>query len=229
MAPNPVDPGADLTITGTNLDLVSSITFENADAVTSFVSQSATQIVVTVPAGVTQGKITLGIMNSSVTVLSDDILQITGAVPPPTISFPIFNDVVTSNWSSSGGWVGGGWGGTSDYNNGSPVREGSKSVRVNYVGGWGSPLQLGGASIDMSPYTTLKVSIYGGPGSSGKNVNIGLNGADGQTVTIVEGQWTDFAIPISSLTSATTLTDIIIKEFNGVGGYTIYVDALGLN
>jgi hypothetical protein len=46
ISPSPVDPLANVTITGTNIDLVSSVTFNNAAAVTSFVSQTATQMVV---------------------------------------------------------------------------------------------------------------------------------------------------------------------------------------
>lgn len=228
MAPNPIDPGADLTITGTNLNLVKSVTFVNAPAVTTFISQSATEIKVTVPMGVLRGQLILGIVNSSVTVQSPDILEITGSVPPPTIAFPFYTDAVTSNWTSTG-WIGGGWGGTKNYDNTSPVREGSKSIQVDYVGGWGSPFQLGGANIDLTPYTTFKISIYGGAGSGGKKVNVGVNGADKYTITLVEGKWTDYSIPISTLTAGTTMNEIIVKEYNGSGGFTIYLDAIGLN
>ena len=36
MAPNPIAPGSHLTVTGTRLDIVNSVTFENAPAITSF-------------------------------------------------------------------------------------------------------------------------------------------------------------------------------------------------
>jgi len=227
MSPNPIDPGAHLTITGDNLDLVTSVTFENAPAVTTFISQTSTQLVVTVPAGVTRGKITLGVLNSTLTVQSPAALEINGTAPPPTIAFPFYNDAVTGNWN---GWVGGGWGGTKDFGNGSPVREGSKSVRIDYVGGYGSPLQLGGASVNLSGYTTFKISVFGAPGSGGKTVTIALNQSNGKyNITVVEGTWTDYAIPISTLTSSSILTEIWVQEFSGSGGYTIYVDAIGLN
>jgi hypothetical protein len=232
MNPNPIDPGTDLTITGTNLDLVTSVTFDNAPAVTSFVSKTATQIVVTTPMGILRGKITLGVLNSTVKALSTDILEINGAVPPPTIALPIYNDAVTTNWTNTGGWTGGGWGGAKDLNSTSPVREGTKSVKIDYVGGYGSPLQLGhnaGDSLLIGSYTTFKISIYGAPGSGGKKVNVGINGADKYTITVVEGTWTDYAIPLSTLTSGSFIKEILVKEYSGSGGFTIYVDALGLN
>ena len=79
-----------------------------------------------------------------------------------------------------------------------------------------------------APYTSFKISIYGGPGSGGKNINIGINGADKFTINLVEGTWTDYAIPLPTLTSG-PIQEIWIKEYNGSGGFTIYVDALGLN
>ena len=123
-------------------------------------------------------------------------------------------------------------GGTKDYANTSPVREGDKSIKITYtaVGGYGSPLQLGAGSIDVSAYTTFKISIYGAPGSNGLKVNLGINNADSYTITIVEGKWTDYQIPISDLNiSGGKITDIILKEFSGSDGFTIYVDDIGLN
>ena len=226
MSPNPADPEKNLTITGTNLDLVSSIAFQNADPVTTFVSQTASQIVVKVPKGVTEGKITLSVNNSTLTVQSPDILKITGATPPPVVAFPFYNEAVTANWN---GWIGGGWGGTADYANTAPVREGEKSVKIDYVGGYGAPMQLGGANIDISSYTTFKISIYGGPGSNGLKVNLGINGADSYNINLVEGKWTDYQIPLSDLNISGNITDVILKEYNGSGGFTVYVDDMGLN
>src|SRR6187401_3239745 len=76
MAPSPIDPGQDLTITGTGFDVVTSVVFLNVPAVTSFVSQSATQIVVKVPNGALKGKVAVGVSNPSDTVQSSDILEI---------------------------------------------------------------------------------------------------------------------------------------------------------
>jgi hypothetical protein len=223
MSPNPVAPDANVTITGTNLDLVSSANFIGVpDAVTTFVSQSATQLVIKVPTAAISGKLTLNVKNSTLSVKSSTDLSIIGSSVPPII---IYDDAVTSAWN---GWVGGGWGGTHDYANTSPVRSGSKSIKVSYVGGWGAPLQLGAASINLGGYTSLKLSIYGDVGSGGKKVNVGLNNQDGYTITLVEGVWTDYTIPLSSTAATTTLTDLIVKEFNGTGGFTIYVDNIGL-
>lgn len=225
MAPNPVEPGANLTITGTNLNLVTGILFENVtNAVTTFVSQSATQIVVKIPTGIANGLVTLQVVNSSLTAKSPNLLQIAGAAPPPTIAFHIYNDAVV-NWN---GWVGDGWGGTKDYNNSTPVRVGTKSIKVVYTGSWGAPIQLGSGNINIAPYTMFKLSVYATAETAGMNVTVQFNGSGGYSLKLGKaGEWTDHAIPISSITSSTTVTDIIIQN-NSVSG-TIYVDEMGFN
>ena len=46
--------------------------------------------------------------------------------------------------------------------------------------------------MNLSPYTTFKISIYSGADSGGKKINIGINKADAYTITLVEGKWTDY-------------------------------------
>lgn len=224
MSPNPVAPNDNVTITGTNLDLVSSVSFTGViDAVTTFVSQSATQLVLKVPAKALSGKLSFGIKNSSLSVQSPGDLNIIGSSVPPII---IYDDALTAAWN---GWTGGGWGGSKDVTNTSPVRSGTKSVKIDYTsGGYGVPWQLGGANISLAGYKTLKVSLYGGAGSNGKSVNIGFNEKDGKTVQLVEGQWTDFEIPLSDISSATTLSYLYIKNYSASGDFTMYLDNLGI-
>jgi len=59
ISPNPVKAGVQLTITGTDLDLVKTVVLGGDKNVTTFVSQSATQIVLLVPADTKDGKVTL--------------------------------------------------------------------------------------------------------------------------------------------------------------------------
>jgi primosomal replication protein N len=224
MTPAVVAVGSNLTITGTNLDVVKSVSITGViNPVSTFVSQSATQLVLAIPTGSLTGRIILNILNSGLTVRSAVDVSIAGSSVTPII---IYDDAITSAWN---GWIGGGWGGTKDLNNTSPVRSGSKSIRIDYTsGGYGVPLQLGGANISLAGYTSLKVSIYGGTGSSGKSVNVGFNEVDGKTITIVEGQWTDFTIPLSQISSASTLSFLYFKNYSASGDFTIYVDNLGI-
>jgi hypothetical protein len=224
MTPNPVDTLTNVTITGTNLDVVSSASFVGVNtAVSTFVSQSPTQLVVRVPGGAISGKLTLNVKNSTLSVKSSNDLSIVGSSVPPII---IYDDAVTAAWN---GWVGGGWGGNKDYNNTSPVRQGSKSIKIDYVGGYGSPFQLGGANISLAGYTKFKISVYGAPGSGGKTVSVAFNQVNNKyNINVVEGQWTDYEIPIATLTSSTALNEIWVQEFSGTGGFTIYIDAIGL-
>jgi hypothetical protein len=222
-SPNPVDTLTNLTITGTNLDVVSSVSFVGVNnAVTSFVSQSATQLVVKVPGGAISGKITLAVKNSTLTVKSPNDVSIVGSSVPPII---IYDDALTSAWN---GWTGGGWGGTVDVNNTTNVKSGTKSVKISYNdGGWGVPWQLGGANISLGGYTSLKVSIYADATATGKSINIGFNEQDGKTITLAAG-WNDLTIPLSQISPASTIGYLYIKDYTPSGAFTIYVDNLGI-
>ena len=224
MSPNPVDPNTDLTVTGTNLDLVTSISFVGALApVTSFVSQSATQIVVTVPTGVLRGKITLAVLNSTLIVQSTDDLFINGGLPPlADFPFAIYTDALQNtfqDWSYTN---------THDFNSTANVRQGTRSIKSIYAsGGYQGTTFHAGTAASTTGYTILEFSVFGETGTGGKKLNVVINGnySSPPQVTIVEGAWTTFSLPLSTLGSPATLGELVLQSA-GWGG-TIHIDHVG--
>ena len=225
MAPNPIDALANLTITGTNLDIVSSISFTGAlAAVTSFVSQSATQIVVKVPAGTLKGKITLAVLNSTLTVQSNDDLKMNGGLPPlADFPLPIYTDGLQNtfqDWSYTD---------THDFNSTANVRQGTKSVKAIYAAGGYQGLTFhAGTAPSTTGYTKLEFSVYGEAGTAGKKLNVVINGNYSNTpqVTVLEGEWATFSLSLSSIGSPATMSEIVLQSA-GWGG-VIHVDHVGL-
>jgi hypothetical protein len=87
IAPNPVKAGTQLTIAGTDLDLVKTVVLGGDKNITTFVSQSATQIVLAVPADTKDGKVTI-IPASAVKVVSaENLIMVvpTISVTPTTV------------------------------------------------------------------------------------------------------------------------------------------------
>lgn len=216
----PVNVGDLVTIKGLRF-IGTTIVKLGAVNVPVFTVLTDTTLKFTVPAGALTAPITVTTANGTTTSSGSLVVQVAG------LALPFYEDAVnTTNWN---GWIGGGWGGTANYANTSPVESGTNSIKINYVGGWGSPVQLGGATIPMAGYTTFKISIYGGPGTTGKKIKIVFNSTGGfEQVLGTEGQWNDYVIPISNISTASTLQELWLQEFTGTD-YTVYVDNMGLN
>ncbi|MES2851187.1 MAG: IPT/TIG domain-containing protein [Bacteroidota bacterium] len=218
IAPASAVAGDVITVTGARFTGATEVKLGTTPVTYTVVS--ATEITFTVPAGASSGAVTITTPTGTVTS------SISLTILVPGLAFPIYDEGLSGNWN---GWLGGGWGGTKELSNTTPVHNGSFSCKIDYAGGWGSPLQLGGATIPFGSYTTFKISIYGGTGTTGKKIKIVFNEAGGYELTLgTEGQWNDYAISISNITSATSLTAIWLQEFTGTD-YTIYVDDMGLN
>jgi len=200
-----------VTITGDWFTNLSSVMFGTENA--TIISSTKTEIKAAVPAGVSQAFIII--------TTAGGTTQSTGAFG---FKFIVFDDAVNSMF-----WMGG-WGGTADFNNTTIVKRGTKSIMISYAGGYGSPIQLGGGSLDLTEYTAIKLSIYGGPGSNNNKVKLVINGsaANGQELVLVEGQWTDFTILLNTLGSPAILNEIWLQEFSGTTSEVIYVDDFGL-
>lgn len=75
IAPNPVKGGTILIIKGTNLDLVTNITFPNVDTAVDATSNSGTEIAVTVPVEATDGKLMLNTNSGHTTSVSYNVVE----------------------------------------------------------------------------------------------------------------------------------------------------------
>jgi len=85
ISPNPITRGDNLTITGTDLDLVTGVIINGvADPISSFVSQSATKIVVTVPQDAQKGPVKV-VSAAGVPAVSADVLTFNGDITETVI------------------------------------------------------------------------------------------------------------------------------------------------
>jgi len=89
LSPAPVNPGQDLTINGTNLDLVESIEFQGGTVVSTFESKTQTRIVVKVPMNAKKGVLKLTTTsNYAITTDAQVIIilpAITSVTPEPVV------------------------------------------------------------------------------------------------------------------------------------------------
>lgn len=214
-------PGATLTMTGTDLDLVGQIKFPGAASpVTDFTLTGTTQIDVTIPPGTQGGTLVL--------------VTIHGFSLPVSLPFgnqlillaTIYDDVNHAPWGVGGGW--GAAGGSTNIASTENPRVGAKSVKVTYGGDYGGGSQFGtwgNNPMSTSGASYFAFSIYGGAGTGGKNINVNISGVQ-KTVPIVEGAWSDVKIALSDVGNPATLMEVWFQDQGWSG--TVYIDQIGL-
>lgn len=136
----------------------------------------------------------------------------------------VYDDALASGWSNTS------WSTTTDYAHADTVKRGTYALKSPFTGAWGAVRVTKAApALDLTGYSGVKFSIYGGAGSEAKKVKLLINGVTttGYTVTLKAGQWTDFQIPLSSLGNPTSLSTLTFQEFSGIK-QLIYFDDIGL-
>jgi len=224
-SPSPATPGVDdLTITGTDLDLVAELGLPGSGAVpaASFKAHSATQIVIAVPAGTKSGGITYKTIHGY-----SNNLGVTVRVPapgPPPLPITLYDDEI------AGGGGDQSWQGVvSDRVSTEQFYSGDVSWKYETTTGGG--VSGGGISpVDVTAQEVFTFALYGGPGTDGLAVAAILNDNwdDYNSVVLVEGEWTEYQIPLSEY--PTTGLNAIVRfafKVENEPSSVIYVDRVG--
>jgi len=223
VSPQPAVPGDEITITGSDLDLVGQIIFPGvSQAVTAFISQTGTSIRVVVPQGVISGGMTF-------------VTKRGYATPGPVFLIPTEekNPLLLTLFDGEFHKGFGDWSfnlNASNPHNGEQFVNGTASWKADFQA-WGG-LQLGqdapGTPV-AGGLKTFAFSVYGGAGSNGALIQIVLNDTWGNTVqkNIVEGEWTEFEIPVSSFPDANVYGGLHRVAFQLGADAVIWIDKVG--
>jgi len=135
LSPSPAVPGTDnLTINGTNLDLVKTIILTGGDEVSTFTTQTATQLVFPIPATAKQGAIEYITIHDYRAPLEGAILKLPPSGAYPTLDYYIYKNGLQNGWQK---WDG--WGYVSqDYANTENPADGSQAIKTVFNNQWGA-------------------------------------------------------------------------------------------
>lgn len=227
VSPVPAIPGVDnITIAGSNLDLVKSLKLPGVDLpVSNFVSKTASEIVVAVPEEAKNG----GIGYTTIHDFSGN-LGVTLIIPsegPPPLPITVYDDEFFfggQDWS---------WGGERDTESKDVFYSGNLSFKHVQSGNDGG-LQIGNLQqLDVSAMDVLVFSLYGGEGTDGKNVAVILsdNWSNYNSVVLKAGEWTEYMVDLSAYPDVdlTNITRICFKIEGTSGGEVLYADRIGFD
>ncbi len=180
--------------------------------VTEYSVESETEILLTIPEGATANAVT--VRTALGEVVSETELNV---IEIPYVFYAEGLHDGIQNW---------GWGGTDEFLSTAVAREGDYSYERTYTEGW-SGIQLHHGSLNLTPYSAVEISVYGGPGTTGKLINFNINWGASFEITLTEGEWTDYTIPMSDLGNPEILSELILQE-NGSSNpqppFTVYID-----
>jgi len=202
-APNDV-----ITIVGNYFKGVTDVKFESTSA--TIVSSTQTEIKVRVPASVNYGYIY--VTTPVGTVKSAKYFGLKAV---------IFDDAMGTNWSNTS------YSSTWDMDQSVIVRRGTKAIGHKFSVGFGAARFRSVPDFNLTGYTALKISIYGGAGTAGKKVRITIVSGKTYDIVLTEGKWTDYEVPLINLGSPASIGYITFQEFSGFAGQ-IYIDDVGL-
>lgn len=201
-----------VTITGNHFNGVTEVKFDNA--VATIVSKSNQELKVNVPAGLTSAFIGVTTPVGSVTSLTRFGFK-----------YIIYDEKLQTGWSNTS------YSAAAVFNHTTTVKRGTTAVSNAYTVGFGGfRLSKAAPALSLAGYSAFKFSVFGGPGTEGKRARVIINGVTTTAfqVTLKEGVWSTFEIPLSNFNNPATLSSFELKEYSGLI-VTVFLDDIGLS
>ncbi|MGQ9779510.1 MAG: glycoside hydrolase family 9 protein [Bacillota bacterium] len=142
------------------------------------------------------------------------------------LEYTIYADALATDWSD---WS---WGCNRNFNNTSPVKEGSKSIYIKYTSGWGGLSLRKGTELSTSGYNYIK--FWGYSQQSDRQIAVYTESTDTGgaspkvVVTFKKNTWTEFVVPLSSLGSPAVIKRITFQNNSSSSGFVVYIDHIRL-
>jgi len=207
--PTDFQAGTEVTLSGNNLDDVSSVVIEGTSDAATIVSKTKKQLVIQMPAS-SATRASLVITNASGELItSQEFVNVSQAIT-------VFSDQLDNGFQN---W---GWGGSFDA---SPdaIITGTAGMKAAYdpAGSWGG-MQLGnGGSINVSGYKYFSFWVKGA--DADKNVQFWLNWGNVKVITIPANKWTYFRYELATdYPGVTDINNVTFQMFDA--GKTVYFD-----
>lgn len=152
-------------------------------------------------------------------------VQANGSMAPAAALTPvtIYGDSLASGWQD---WS---WNANRNLSNPSPVQSGTASISVTITSAWGALYLHNNTALSTSGYDHLEFYIHGGS-SGGQQLNIVADKNTSQVypVTATANTWVKIDVPLTSLGSPASLSDIYWQDRAGKAQPAFYVDTIRL-
>lgn len=141
----------------------------------------------------------------------------------------VAQDLVVYGDGLGTGWANWSWNATVNAAAPSPVQSGARSMAVTYNAGWAGLYLHADPAVDLAGYERIVFWIHGGA-TGGQQLRLVANGDGGSTYTVgaQAGAWIEINVPISSLGSPRSLSDLYWQDITGGAQPTFYLDGITL-
>ncbi|RRB01137.1 glycoside hydrolase family 9 protein [Larkinella rosea] len=217
---SPVSAGQSVNLTAANAGTGSTYSWSGPDGFAA--SAQNPTIANATPAASGVYSLTVN-LNSCTSTATTSVTVTGGTTEPAPGGLLIYDDALKTGWRD---WS---WSVTRNYNNGTPVKAGSKSLALQYTAGWGGLYLHPDTPVNLASYSQLQFWVHGGP-AGGQQFKVTFNASSqGYTVRPTANAWTLISIPLASLGSPATLNDLYFQDTGGAINSAFYVDNLQLS